>query len=153
MGKRKFKKAVKALGKKYGQDAVITQTKGGGGATLKRTRKGGLPKRNIPIGKMKPQVELAKWTLVSRGRLLLMNKKLYDDSNWREEYKSYTSNKSYIELLENGPKSLSQSWLLGALYNEWKQIKGYNKLDPKENEGQLQSSLKEFLNHQKDQGI
>ena len=55
MGKRKFKKAVKALGKKYGQDAVITQTKGKGGATLARTRKGGLPKRNIPIGKMKPQ--------------------------------------------------------------------------------------------------
>ena len=71
-----------------------------------------------------------------------MNKKPYDDSNWREEYKSYTTNKRYIELLENGPKSLSQSWLLGALYNEWKQIKGYNKLDPKENEGQLQSSLK-----------
>ncbi len=82
-----------------------------------------------------------------------MDKKSYDDSNWREEYKSYTSNKRYIELLENGPKSLSQSWLLGALYNEWKQIKGYNKLDPKENEGQLQSSLKEFFNHQKDQGI
>ena len=82
-----------------------------------------------------------------------MNKKLYDDSNWREEDKSYTTNKRYIELLENGPKSLSQSWLLGALYNEWKQIKGYNKLDPKENEGQLQSSLKEFFNHQKDQGI
>ena len=54
MGKRKFKKAVKALGKKYDQDSVITQTKGGGGATLKRTRKGGLPKRNIPIGKMRP---------------------------------------------------------------------------------------------------
>ena len=82
-----------------------------------------------------------------------MDKKPYDDSNWREEYKSYSTNKRYIELLENGPKSLSQSWLLGALYNEWKQIKGYNKLDPKENEGQLQSSLKEFLNHQKDQGI
>tara|TARA_B100000925_G_scaffold10345_1_gene7406 strand:+ start:233 stop:481 length:249 start_codon:yes stop_codon:yes gene_type:complete len=82
-----------------------------------------------------------------------MNKKSYDDSNWREEYKSYTSNKRYIELLENGPKSLSQSWLLGALYNEWKQIKGYNKLDPKENEGQLQSSMKEFFENQKDQGI
>ena len=82
-----------------------------------------------------------------------MNKKPYDDSNWREEYKSYTSNKRYIELLENGPKSLSQSWLLGALYNEWKQIKGYNKLDPKENEGQLQSSLERIFNHQKDQGI
>ena len=49
MGKRKFKKAVKALGKKYDQDAVITQTKGGGGATLKRTRKGALPKRNIKL--------------------------------------------------------------------------------------------------------
>ena len=69
---------------------------------------------------------------------------LYDDSNWREEYKSYTSNKRHLELLENGAKSLSQSWVLGALYNEWKKIKGYNKLDPKENEGQLQSSFKEF---------
>jgi len=30
------------------------------------------------------------------------------------------------------------------LYNEWKKIKGYDKLDPKENEGQLQSSFKDF---------
>ena len=82
-----------------------------------------------------------------------MDKKPYDDSNWREEYKSYTSNKRYIELLENGPKSLSQSWLLGALYNEWKNIKGYNKLDPKENTGQMQSSLSDFYKSQKDQGI
>ena len=49
-----------------------------------------------------------------------MDKKPYDDSNWREEYKQYTSNKRYLELLENGPKQLSQAWLLGALYNEWK---------------------------------
>ena len=54
-GKRKFKKEVKKLGAKYGQDSVITQTKGGGDATLKRTRKGGLPKKNIKLGKMKPQ--------------------------------------------------------------------------------------------------
>ena len=53
-GKRKFKKEVKKLGKKYGQDSVIVQTKGGGDATLKRSRKGGLPKRNIKLGKMKP---------------------------------------------------------------------------------------------------
>ena len=59
MGKRKFKKAVKALGKKYDQDAVITQTKGGGGATLKRTRKGALPKRNIPIGKVSTYGDVA----------------------------------------------------------------------------------------------
>ena len=73
-----------------------------------------------------------------------MDKKLYDDSNWREEYKSYTSNKRYIELLENGPKSLSQSWLLGALYNEWKKMRGFKEPDT-ENKGQLQSSLKEFF--------
>ena len=74
--------------------------------------------------------------------------KLYDDSNWREEYKSYTSNERHLELLENGPKSLSQSWILQALYNEWKKIKGYNKLDPKENEGQLQSSMGDFFKKQ-----
>ena len=82
-----------------------------------------------------------------------MIEKKYDVSNWREEYKQYTSNKRYLELLENGPHSLSQAWLLGALHNEWKRIKGYDKLDPKENVGQNQSSLKEFFERYKDQGI
>ena len=82
-----------------------------------------------------------------------MTKKLYDDSNWREEYKSYTSNQRHLELLENGPKSLSQSWVMQALYGQWKKMKGYDKLDPKENEGQLQSSMKEFFQKTKDQGI
>ena len=54
MGKRKFKKAVKALGKKYGQDSVLTQTKKTG--TLSATRKGGLGKsKNVKLGKFKPQ--------------------------------------------------------------------------------------------------
>ena len=82
-----------------------------------------------------------------------MTTPLYDDSNWREEYKQYTSNKRYLELLENGPKQLSQAWVLGALHNEWKKIKGYDKLDPEENKGQLQSSLKDFLRQEKDMGI
>ena len=82
-----------------------------------------------------------------------MTQKLYDDSNWREDYKQYTSNKRHLELLENGPKQLSQAWVLQALYNEWKKIKGYDKLDPKENKGQLQSSMKDFFQSQKDQGI
>ena len=52
-GKRKFKKAVKALGKKYGQDAVLTQTKKTG--TLSATRKGGLGKdKRVGVGKMRP---------------------------------------------------------------------------------------------------
>ena len=70
--------------------------------------------------------------------------KPYDDSNWREEYKSYTSNKTHLELLENGPKQLSQAWILGALYNDWKKRKGYNKYDAKENTGQCQSSFKDW---------
>ena len=79
--------------------------------------------------------------------------KNYDDSNWREDYKQYTSNKRHLELLENGPKQLSQAWVLQALYSEWKRIKGYDKLDPKENVGQNQSSMQEFFQKQKDQGI
>ena len=62
-GKRKFKKAIKALGKKYGQDAVLTQTKKTG--TLSATRKGGLGKKQktktkevnvkrASVGKMRP---------------------------------------------------------------------------------------------------
>ena len=82
-----------------------------------------------------------------------MTKKPYDDSNWRQEYKSYTSNQRHLDLLENGPKSLSQSWVMQAMYGQWKKMKGYDKLDPKENEGQLQSSMKEFFQRQKDQGI
>ena len=50
MSKRKFKK----LGKKYGQDSVLTQGKKTG--TLSATRKGGLgKKKGIGVGKFKPQ--------------------------------------------------------------------------------------------------
>ena len=73
-----------------------------------------------------------------------MANKLYDDSNWREEYKEYTTSKTQLELLENGPKQLAQAWILGAMYNKWKKMKGYDKLDPKENEGQCHSSMKEW---------
>ena len=51
--KRKFKKAIKALGKKYDQDAVLTQTKKTG--TLSATRKGGLGKdKRVKAGKFRP---------------------------------------------------------------------------------------------------
>ena len=73
--------------------------------------------------------------------------------SWRDEYKGFTRNKMELELLENGPKNLSQSWHLQALYSNWKKMKGYDKLDPKSNEGQNQSSMKEFFERNKDQGI
>jgi len=55
LGKKDFKKKVKKLGKKYGQDSVLTQTKKT--ATLHRTRKGGLDKnkKGENVGRFKPQ--------------------------------------------------------------------------------------------------
>ena len=58
-----------------------------------------------------------------------------------------------LTYLKMDPKNLSQSWHLQALYSNWKKAKGYNKLDPKENTGQMQSSMQDFFNRQKDQGI
>ena len=53
-GKRAFKKAVKSLGKKYGQDSVLVQKKKGT-AGLTATRKGGLgDKKSVALGKMRP---------------------------------------------------------------------------------------------------
>ena len=57
-----------------------------------------------------------------------MTNKTYDDSNWREESLPYHSGKQ-ADLLRDGPKSLSQSWLMGAMYNQWKKRNGYK--DPK----------------------
>ena len=53
MGKRKFKKEVQKLGRKYEQHAVLTQTRKTG--TLSATRKGGLGKdKRIGVGKFRP---------------------------------------------------------------------------------------------------
>lgn len=72
-------------------------------------------------------------------------KKSYDDSNWRREYLAMkVLSEHATDLLNNGAKSLSGSWYLAAMYNDWKKKKGYDKLDPKENEGQHQSSFKEW---------
>ena len=55
-GKRKFKKAIEKLGKKYDQDSVLIQRKGGGSSTLKGTSKTSWPGegKNVKIGSMKP---------------------------------------------------------------------------------------------------
>lgn len=45
--------------------------------------------------------------------------------NWKNEYKSLRRlNKKQKELLEKGPKSLTSSWAILAMYNDWKRIKG-----------------------------
>jgi hypothetical protein len=55
-GKRKFKKAIEKLGKKYNQDSVLIQRKPGGSSTLKGTSKTSWPGKgkNVRIGSMKP---------------------------------------------------------------------------------------------------
>ena len=63
-----------------------------------------------------------------------------DSSNWREEYKKFTSDKRDLDLLENGPKSLAQSWHLQAMYNKWMSIKGIKDFDPPD----CQISFKEW---------
>ena len=75
-----------------------------------------------------------------------MNKKTFDDSNWREEYKNYTSSKRELELLENGAKSLSQSWILGALYQKWKRIKN---IPPEPETPECKSSFGDWNNNAK----
>ena len=70
--------------------------------------------------------------------------KSYDDSNWREESLPYYTGKQE-ELLKNGPKSLSQSWIMGAMYNDWKKRNGYIEPEPPN----CQSSLGEYYAKEK----
>tara|TARA_B100000427_G_scaffold288510_1_gene263701 strand:- start:225 stop:497 length:273 start_codon:yes stop_codon:yes gene_type:complete len=61
--------------------------------------------------------------------------------DWRQEYLGMKAHGKYqTELLENGPKSLSQSWMMGAMYNDWKRKKGIKDPEPPD----CQSSLKEW---------
>ena len=65
--------------------------------------------------------------------------------DWKQELLDSTNfNGKQEKILKHGQKSLTDSWLLGALYTRWKKMKGYDQLDPKENKGQLQSSMKEW---------
>ena len=61
--------------------------------------------------------------------------------NWRNEYKSLKVLSSYqIKLLETGPQSLSQSWIIGAMHIDWKRIKGIKEPEPPN----CKSSFQEF---------
>jgi len=73
-------------------------------------------------------------------------KTTYDDSNWREELKSFTSSKYELDLLENGPHNLSSSWVMGALHNKWKKIFGHTDPPPPD----VSSSMSEFFEKQKE---
>ena len=68
-----------------------------------------------------------------------------DPHAWRKEYMGMkVLSKMQLELLENGPKSLSQSWHLQALHSNWKKMKGYRDPEPPD----CQSSMDEFFKNQ-----
>ena len=74
-------------------------------------------------------------------KILIMRTWQVDETNWRKDYaENFCNNKRHLELLENGPKSLSQSWHLQALYSNWKKVKGIKDPEPLN----LQSSFKEW---------
>lgn len=62
------------------------------------------------------------------------------DTNWREELKAYTNSKYQLELLEHGPRSLSQSWMMQVLHQKWKKMKGIVDPEPPD----CSSSFKEW---------
>ena len=70
---------------------------------------------------------------------LAKNKELYE--NWEKEYKSIKNlNPLQVEILDGGPKSLAQAWMIGAMYSDWKKIKGLTDPEPPD----CQSSFKEW---------
>ena len=65
----------------------------------------------------------------------------WDDSNWRQEFKESKQLSQYqLDILNNGPRSLAQSWALGAMHGEWRKMKGYEYPEPPD----CQSTYKDF---------
>ena len=64
-------------------------------------------------------------------------------TDWREEYKDMKVLSTFqTKLLDEGPHSLAQSWLLSSMYSDWKKKKGISDPEPPN----CQSSFKEFSN-------
>ena len=71
-----------------------------------------------------------------------------DDTNWRNEYLGMKiHDKVTRKLLTDGAKSLSQSWYLQAMYNDWKKRKGYKEPpqpDCSSSYGDWEQSIKKY---------
>ena len=69
-----------------------------------------------------------------------------EEIDWKKEILESSRFNSKFEknLLEDGAKNFMQGIYFGYMYSRWKKLKGYDKFDPTENTGQMQSSLKEF---------
>ena len=69
-----------------------------------------------------------------------------EEIDWKQEIleSGHFNNKFERNLLENGAKNFMQGIYIGYMYSRYRKIRGLDKDDPKENTGQMQSSLKEF---------
>ena len=66
-------------------------------------------------------------------------------TSWRKEYLEMKAglSKFQIQLLKEGPQQLAQAWLLGAMHNDYKKMKGIK--EPITRESGYQTTLKEFF--------
>ncbi len=66
--------------------------------------------------------------------------------DWKKEIlaSGKFNNKFSKNLLENGAKNYMQGIYMGYMYSRWRKLRGMDKDDPKENTGQMKSSIKEF---------
>ena len=71
------------------------------------------------------------------------------DENWKDEYKSWKSLRPFqLRLLDSGPISLSQTWLINAMWCDWKEIKKLKDIEAPKIEISRQSSDKELSSQQ-----
>ena len=50
-----------------------------------------------------------------------------NDETWKNQYKQWKNLKPYeIKLIDDGPKSQSQAWLLNTMWCEWRYLKKVN---------------------------
>ena len=79
----------------------------------------------------------------------------WDDSNWRNEFKESKDLSEYqLEILTNGPRSLAQSWALGAMHGEWRRMKGYKYPAPPDCSSSFEEfnqSVKKHFEHKEDE--
>ena len=70
-----------------------------------------------------------------------------EEIDWKKELlESGRFNDKFSKgLLENGAKNYMEGIYLGYMYSRWRKIRGLDKNDPKENKGQMQSSLGKFF--------
>ena len=74
-------------------------------------------------------------------------------TSWRKEYLDMKAglSKLQIQLLKEGPHQLAQAWLLQAMHNDYKKMKGIK--EPPSRESGYQISMKEWFEREKDQGV